>query len=281
MAFAYYNGVFGDFDDIKIPLSDRSVFFGDGIYDVASVRKGVCFALEDHLNRFCNNAKKLRLNLCMTKEELRSLCLNLVSRLDSDVDEAVLYFQASRGTAPRDHSFPEHAKANLYFTLKPTVFKKMGREVSAIMVEDIRFLMCDIKTLNLLPNVLAQQKAKEAGCYEAILHRGDRVTEGSHSGVSILKDGVFYTPPADHFILPSITRKHMLELCAQEGIPSVEKVFSVEELLNADEVIIMSTTALVNRCTVIDNKSVGGKDPKTLERLISAYRQKILVETES
>ena len=128
---------------------------------------------------------------------MKELCLDLVKKLDPDVKEAVLYFQASRGTAPRNHAFPENAMANLFFTLKEAKIKTIGQKVSAITKEDIRFEMCDIKTLNLLFNCLAQQEAKEAGCYEAILNRG----EGSHSAFALIDRGRFVTPLLDRFIL--------------------------------------------------------------------------------
>lgn len=277
---AWYNGTVTTVKEARIPADDRAFYFGDGIYDVATVRNKVCFGLEDHLNRFFDNAKLLRLNLQQTKDEVRAICLELLGMLDDDIPEAVLYFQASRGTAPRNHAFPENVPANLYFTLKPTTFKKFGTEVSAITGEDIRFYMCNIKTLNLLPNVLGQQEAKEKGCYEIIFHRGDRVTEGSHSGVSIVKNGTFITPPADNLILPSITRKHYLAICEKIGIPVEIRPFTVEELFDADEIIIMSTTAMMSRCTKLDGKAVGGKDEATLQKIADAYRDMILAETE-
>lgn len=277
---AWYNGVVTELSEAKVSPDDRAFYFGDGIYDVATVRKGKCFALDDHLVRFFTNASKLRLHLSLSYEEVRGVCLDFLKQLDPDVEEAALYFQASRGTAPRNHAFPENAKANLYFTLKPTKFKKIGMEVSAIFEEDIRFLMCDIKTLNLLPNVLAQQKAVEAGCYEVIFHRGERVTEGSHSAICYFKDGALHTPPCDNLILPSITRKHYLEICEELGIPTKIAPFTKSELLDADEIVIMSTTALMCRCTKIDGAPVGGKDPAILDRLSDAYRARILRETE-
>ena len=277
---AWYNGRLTTPAEAQVSPDDRAFYFGDGIYDVATVRKGVCFALEDHLDRFFTNADRLRLNMPMTKDEVRELCKDLVAKLDADVEQAILYFQASRGTAPRNHAFPKNATANLYFTLKPAAFKPFGMEVSAIFEEDIRFYMCDIKTLNLLPNVLAQQKATEAGCYEVVFHRGDRVTEGSHTGIAMFRGGVFCTPPADNLILPSITRKHYLQLCEELGVPAKIAPFTKDHLLEADEILFISTTGLMCRCTKIDGKSVGGKDPAILERFAKAYRDRILRETD-
>lgn len=104
---AWYNGVLTPLSEAKVSADDRAFYFGDGIYDVATVRKGVCFALDDHLQRFVTNAEKLRLNLDLSYDEIKALCLELLTHLDSDVEEAALYFQASRGTAPRNHVFPK------------------------------------------------------------------------------------------------------------------------------------------------------------------------------
>lgn len=276
---AYYNGRIEEASKMMIPAEDRAFYFGDGVYDVTTVFGGKCFALEDHLSRFYGNCKKLRIDLGLTMDEVRAICLDLVSRLDPDVAEAVLYFQASRGTAPRSHAFPDGVKGNLFFTLKEAKMKPLAQKVSAVTVEDLRFELCDIKTLNLLYNCLAQQKAKEAGCYEAILHRGERVTEGSHSGVSILKDGVFQTPPLDRFILPSVTRKHYIELCTALGVRVLEQPFTLEEMMKADEVIIMSSTALCNVCEAVDGVPVGGKAPELVREICEAYRQKVASET--
>ncbi len=276
---AYYNGRIEEASKMMIPAEDRAFYFGDGVYDVTTVHNGKCFAMQDHITRFYGNCKKLRIDLGMTIQELEKICLDLVSKLDPDVKEAILYFQASRGSAPRNHAFPKDAKANLFFTLKETQIKPIGQKVSAVTVEDLRFELCDIKTLNLLYNVLAQQEAVEKGCYEAILHRGDRVTEGSHSGVSILKNGIFQTPPLDRFILPSVTRKHYIELCTELGIRVLEQPFTLQEMMEADEVIIMSSTAVCNVCEKIDGQKVGGKAPELVEAICKAYQEKIAKET--
>lgn len=276
---AYYNGKITPAAEMMVPAEDRAFYFGDGIYDVTTVHNGKCFALDDHAERFFGNAQKLRFDLGITLAELKDLCRSLCGKLDADIPEAMLYFQASRGTGRRDHCFPETGKANLYFTLHPAKLKPIGQTVSAITMEDQRFEFCDIKTLNLLPNVLAMEAAKEAHCYESILHRGEIVTEGSHSGVSIIKDGKFITPPLSRFILPSVTRKHFLELSTVLGIRAEERTFTVDEMLHADEIIIMSSTAPLNRVVKIDGADVGGKDSGTVERFAKAYADKIFSET--
>ena len=149
-----------------------------------------------------------------------------------------------------------------------------------ISMEDTRFLHCNIKTLNLIPNCMAMQRAVEAGCDEVVFHRGDRVTEGAHSSLAIIRDGVFCTPPADELILPSITRKHFLELCGRLGIPSRVAPFTVDELLTADEIMILSTGSHCIAVCEVDGRPVGGKAPALLDRLQQAYQQEFLEGTE-
>ena len=146
-------------------------------------------------------------------------------------------------------------------------------------MEDHRFNLCNIKTLNLIPSVLANQRAAERGCDEAVLHRGSRVTECAHSNISILKDGVLRTAPTDELILPGITRKHLLALAKEHGIPTLEEPFSMVELMNADEVIVTSSSALCMKVETIDGIPVGGKDPHRLKVLQDAYLEKFQRET--
>ena len=154
----------------------------------------------------------------------------------------------------------------------------MDREYSCITLPDTRFLHCNIKTLNLLPAVLYTQKAVAAGCDEAILHRDGRVTECAHSNVHILKDGVFRTAPCDNLILPGITRAHRIAQCREMGIPVVEEPFTLDELMDADEVIFTSASAQCCRVTTIDGKSVGGKDFALFDRIRQAAKREIIEE---
>ena len=145
-------------------------------------------------------------------------------------------------------------------------------------LEDKRFYYCNIKTINLLPAVMANQKAVEAGADETIFHRGDRVTECAHSNVHILQDGVFRTAPCDNLILPGIARKNILKICAEQGIPVVEEPFTLAELMDADEVFFSSSSALTCRVKEIDGKSVGMRDEATFAKIRDAYQQKLKAE---
>ena len=268
---AYYNGRIGRIDEVQAPITDRGFYFGDGVYDAAMVNNKKIFALDDHLDRFYNSLKLLRIEPPMERAELAKTLNELVSQLDSDAPH-MLYWQSTRAAAHRMHAFPKGGKASLMAFSEPCGLDRHDHPYKLISVEDTRFLHCNIKTLNLIPNCMAMQQAVEAGCDEVVFHRGDRVTEGAHSGLAILKDGVFCTPPADNLILPSITRKHFLTLCDKLGVPTRIAPFTVDELKNADEVMILSTgTHCVGACE-LDGKPLGGKDPALLERLQKAYQ---------
>ncbi len=269
---AYYNGKIGRIDEVQAPITDRGFYFGDGVYDAAMVNNKKIFELEDHLDRFYNSLKLLRIEPPMQRDELTKTLNELVSQLDSDAPH-MLYWQSTRAAAHRMHAFPKGGKASLMAFSEPCGLDRQDHPYKLISVEDTRFLHCNIKTLNLIPNCMAMQQAVEAGCDEVVFHRGDRVTEGAHSGLAILKDGVFCTPPADNLILPSITRKHFLTLCDKLGVPTRIAPFTVDELKNADEVMILSTgTHCVGACE-LDGKPLGGKDPALLDKLQKAYQQ--------
>ena len=276
---AYYNGKIGRIDEVQAPITDRGLYFGDGVYDAAMVRNKKIFALDDHLDRFYNSLRLLRIELPMERSELAATLNDLVSRLDSDAPH-MLYWQSTRAAAHRKHAFPAGAKATLMAFAEACPLDRHDHPYKLITVEDTRFLHCNIKTLNLIPNCMAMQRAVEAGCDEVVFHRGDRVTEGAHSSLAIIRDGVFCTPPADELILPSITRKHFLELCSRLGIPSRIAPFTVDELLTADEIMILSTGSHCIAVCEVDGRPVGGKAPALLDRLQQAYQQEFLEGTE-
>ena len=147
----------------------------------------------------------------------------------------------------------------------------MSDDYRLVSVEDTRFLNCNIKTLNLLLNVLAAQTAKENGCQEAVFVRSGIVTEGSHSNVSMIKDGVFVTHPADNLILPGVERKHLIAYCGQLGIPVEERAFTLEELKSADEILMSSTSHPSMRVREIDGTPVGMKNAAAVQKLREMY----------
>ena len=275
----YYNGKIGPLEEMTVPMGDRALYFGDGIYEATCVANRVPFALDDHLDRMYNSLRLLEIPFKMDRDTVKA---ELQKVIDAAEDSPIhfLYWQISRGVAPRNHVFPQNVEPTLMAYVKPHTMKSMDKPYKLISLEDNRFKLCNIKTLNLIPSVLANQRAAEQGCDEAVLHRGSRVTECAHSNISILKDGVLQTAPTDELILPGITRKHLLALARENGIAVLEQPFSMVELMNADEIMVTSSSALCMKVESIDGIPVGGKDQARLKLLQDAYLAKFQRETQ-
>ena len=274
---AYYNGRVAPIEDMMIPMNERSSYFGDGVYDAMFTVEHVPLQMDDHLRRFYRSAKRIDIDIPMPFEQLRAMVLDFCRRVDSP--DQMVYVQATRGVGMRGHAYRFAGdRPSLWVFVKPDVLDPMDREYSAITAEDQRYFYCDIKTINLLPSVLYTQRAEEAGCDETILHRGERVTECAHSNVHILKDGALRTAPCDNLILPGIARKHILEICGEQGIPVVEAPFTVDELMAADEVFFSSSSAVTCRVREIDGKPVGMRDEATFAKIRDGYQRKIKEE---
>lgn len=270
----YYNGEVGLLEDLKVPFLDRVSFYGDGVYDATMALDGVVVFAEDHLDRFFNSCRNMEIDPGIGRDELKALLEDLVSKADDDY--VFVYWQVTRGTAPRNHAFPE-GKANLWVMIVPEERDLRPSDIDLITVEDTRFFHCSTKTLNLLPNVIAAQRAKEAGCEEAVFVRDGFVTECAHSNVHILKDGCFITHPADNLILPGIGRKHLIAACEREGVPVVERPFTAAELEQADEIIVTSSSTPGVAAKMLNGAPVGGKDRSTFEKI----RESAAVEFET
>ena len=261
----YYNGTWGPLEEMTVPMNDRVSWFGDGVYDAGPCRNYHIFAIDEHVDRFFRSAAALRIVMPVSKEELKSILNDLVQKMDTG--NLFVYYQVTRGTGVRKHAFTD-GPGNLWITLTPAEISDGHTPIQLITTEDTRFFHCDIKTLNLIPSVMASQRAAEAGCAESVFYRpGGRVTECAHSNVHILKNGTLYTAPTDHLILPGIARAHLLRACEALDIPYREEAFSLEELFDADEVIVTSSSNLCLRADQIDQKDVGGKDMVTYNRL--------------
>lgn len=273
----YYNGKFDELKKMTVPMLDRVCYFGDGIYDATYSRNHIIYALDEHIDRFYNSAALLDIHIPHTKEEMKAILCEMVKKVDDG--SQFVYIQATRGTGIRNHVYDKNEKANIWIMLRPANVKNTYEKIKLITLEDKRFLYCNIKTLNLIPSVLYANQTEEAGCGEAVLHRGERVTECAHSNVSILKDGVFKTAPTDEYILPGIARAHLIEMCRRFGIPVDETPFTVSEMMAADEVIVSSSGSFCLAASEIDGKPVGGKAPELLKKLQDALVEDFLTKT--
>ena len=270
-SIAYYDGTVGAPDELRVPFNDRSHFFGDGVYDAAMGAGGRVFLLEDHLDRFYSSAASVGIHVPMEREELAALLVDLLARVKGASASQFVYWQVTRGfTGERLHTFDPEAPGKLWVLIRQEEMGDPKVPLRLITLADRRFEYGNVKTLNLLPAVLYSQEAAAAGADEAVLHRGGMVTECAHSNVQILRDGVLYAHPNDEFILRGIAKTHLIQAAWRTAVPVIERAFSLDELRQADEVIVTSSADLCRFACELDGEPVGGRDPQTLRRLREA-----------
>ena len=274
---AFVNGAFVPLAEAKVSIEDRGFQFGDAIYEVIRTYKGHPFALEDHLARLERSATALDLTQPYSRAEWTHHVLEGVRR--ADYPEAKIYIQLSRGVAPRDHAYSAEGPPTVVMTVRE--FHPLGRSVQAAGVEamtteDIRWGRCDIKSVNLLANVLARQQAKQAQVFEAILLKEGLVTEGAVSNVMVVQGGTVMTAPEGARILSGVSRAFVLELARGEGLPIQERFFSQAELYGADEVFLTGTTVEVLAVVRVDGKVIGdGRPGPITQRLAAGFTRRV------
>jgi len=265
-----------------VDIEDRGYQFGDGIYEVIGIYSGQPMLMDEHLERLERSAKEIQLNLPYTMPELKRQLIGLAQL--NQLEEGIIYLQVSRGAGQRWHEFPKDTVPAV--TVAYTREEKRMTAVednggTAVLTEDIRWLRCDIKSLNLLPNVLAKQKAVEKNAVEAILHRDKIVTEASASNVFIVKNDTIYTHPANHYILNGITRQKVLELCHELELPFHEETFTVEQLLHADEVFVTATKSDIIPILKIDDHVIGHGKPGDITHFLLKHFRKFINQVEN
>jgi D-alanine transaminase len=272
----YLNGEFVPRSEARVSPDDRGYLFGDGIYEVTPAYGGRWFRLPRHLDRLARGAAELQLTV---PEGLAALHDELMERNGlNDAPMSIVYLQVTRGVAMRTHHFPEPAPApGVYAWARPFARPDPAgweRGFGAVTVPDQRWARADIKTVQLLPLVLAQQTAKEAGETDALLVRDGLALEGAHNNVFFVFDGTLVTHPASNQVLPGITREVVLELARANGIPVAERPVPVRELPRAAEVFFTGTTTEVRPTVRIDGRAVGdgrvGPVTRRLQELLFA-----------
>lgn len=262
----YYNGKYDLIENMQIPMNDRAVFFGDGIYEAIYTRNYITYALDEHIDRLFESAAALDLFLPFSKKELSDIINNLVQKVDSD--EQLVYFQVSRGTQLRSHAPSKELKANLLITCRPMKLRDSYTPMKLITVPDTRFFHCNMKTLNLLPTVLASKLADEKGVDEAVFHRDGSVTECAHSNIFIITENYsLKTAPESNMILSGVARAHLIKAAAELKVPIVEEAFSLDEMMSAREIIVTASGTLCRPVCEIDGISTGGRAPAMLSQL--------------
>lgn len=279
----YLNGEFMPVTEAKVSVLDRGFIFGDGVYEVIPVYSRRAFRLSEHLQRLQHSLDAIQLPNPHSDTEWSAILAALIAR-HSSCDQ-YLYLHITRGAAERDHAFPLPPVApTVFLTSKPLATPApalLESGVSCISATDNRWLRCDIKAISLLPNVLLRQMAVAAGCSETILFRDDAMlTEGAASNIFVVKNGTLLAPPKDHLMLPGITYDVILELAAAHHIPHQVRRIGKAEVLDADELLLTSSTKEVLAITRLDGQPVGTGKPgamhQKLHRLYQNFKRDVM-----
>ncbi|GEO83285.1 MULTISPECIES: D-amino-acid transaminase [Alphaproteobacteria] len=274
---AYVNGRYLPHSAAGVHIEDRGYQFADGVYEVCEIRHGIIVDLTRHLDRLDRSLAEIRIPSPMSRKALTGIIREVARR--NRVRNGLFYLQVTRGEARRDHVFPAPDTApSLVITAKSTdpkvIAAKNAKGLRAVTVPDNRWDRVDIKTVGLLPNVLARQAAKEAGAQEAIyVDARGMVTEGAATNVWIVdRDGNLVTRPAEHGILRGITRTTLMDVARTLSLPVVEREFSRDEMLAAREVFITAATSICLPVVEIDGQTIGNGHPGTFsEKIRSAF----------
>jgi D-alanine transaminase len=266
--------------DALVSIEDRAFLFGDGVYEVTRAVRGALVEPERHLRRLERGLSALALPYSASDAAgLIDVSYRLLAECELTGGEALVYWQVTRGVAARSHQFPAAGTTpTVYASASPFTppHDRRGTGVSAITLPDQRWARCDLKTVNLLPNVLAKQAAVAAGAFEAILVRDGAVTEGSTTNVWGVVDGVVRTAPRTNYILPGVTREVVLELARERGVPVREEPIFAADLAQLDEIFLTGTTNDVMPVTTLDGAPVGtGRAGPVAAQLYAALAERL------
>ena len=277
--FSYVNGLYIDYKDAKVHIEDRGYQFADGVYEVFAVINKKIVDYDGHLNRLYRSLNEISLKSPIVKDAYLFHCRNLIRK--NKIKDGLIYLQISRGVAQRDFKFPINIKPSLVITAKNVSMEsynsKFNTGIKVKTTEDLRWKRVDIKTLNLLPPVLAKQKAVNNGCDEAWMVDDDGyITEGSSSNAWILINDKLITTPATTSILKGITRTSLIKALKKKKIKLIEKKFGKKDIKNANEAYITSATQFVMPVVKVDNIKIGnGKVGKYAYIFKEAYMEAI------
>jgi D-alanine transaminase len=264
----YLNGSIVPRSAATLDIEDRAALFADGVYEVIRYYQGKPFALDLHVNRLAHSLAAIDIPAGDIPQQLARASAQLIAL--NQTPDAKLYWQVSRGVAPRDHAFDPNLKPTVLAIAYPLSLLNPSSPpalVRTILHPDQRWSECWIKSLMLLPNTLARQRARAAGASEAIFHRDNTITEGAATNVFVVRKGEVWTHPADHWVLPGVTRAVVIELANELGLTVHPWPVNTEQLLAADEVFLTGTTTHISAVTHIDSAAIagGGVGPVTMQ----------------
>ncbi len=273
---ANVNGRICAIQEAVVPAEDRGALFGDGVYEVLRSYRGRMWAFARHFKRFERSLREIELHN-LDLEQVRKWVIDTYQR--SAIPDATVYFHVTRGVGPRSHAWSNDLRPTFFMTVRPFTARGEGNEhgIGVSTHPDWRWSRCDIKSLNLLANVMAKQKARSQGCYEAVLiDANGLVREGTSSAVVCVREGILRTPPDSPAILPSITRQFVLEIAKDLRLPVCEEMFSLADLCSADEAFIAGTGDEIMGITSVDGKPVRtGAVGELTRRIYREYQGRI------
>lgn len=275
---AYANGQYVRQADAMINIEDRGYQFADGVYEVIAVANGRLVDSEQHFDRLWRSLEGLQINPPRSRQVLSLIMMQVLRR--NRIRQGIVYLQITRGVAPRNHPFPaRNTVSSLVVTASPKhlpTATDVARGAKVVTVPESRWSRPDIKSVSLLPNVLAKQDAVERGAYEAwFVDREGLITEGSSTNAWIVLNGKeIVTRPLSQNILAGITRETILSIARESNLVVTERAFSIDEALSAREAFLTSTTSLVMPVVAIDDRPIGdGKPGDVSLQLFDAYRR--------
>lgn len=272
MNTAYFKGDFMPLEAVRVSPLDRGYLLGDGVYEVVPVYSGRMFRIDAHLDRLERSLGAIEMKSPLTRSAWIDMLDTLIAR--NGGGEQSLYFQVTRGEAPRNHAFPRATRPLVFAMSKPGPRRAYPEPIDAVTRSDNRWGRCDIKAIALLPNVLLRQAAVSAGAGEAILLRDGLVTEGAASNVFVVADGVLMTPPKSPKILAGITRDVTLELASAAGITVEERDISEAALRSADEIWVTSSTMEITPVSRLDGRTpVSGAPGRLWQQVFERFRE--------
>lgn len=270
---ANWNGNETLLEDLMVPALDRAFFFGDGVYEAIRVYAGKPFLLEQHFARLAVSLEAIQIETDLGRLKQRTL----QTLVNSQIQSALIYIQVTRGTAKRTHCFPKPLSSpNVLITVQQMPLDKYegmrGCGVKVVTTEDIRWKRCDIKSLNLLPNCLAQEAAKKAGSEEALFVRDGFITEGTHTNVFGIIDGVLRTAPLSSNILAGITRWWVLKQAGENNLIVREDPIHTDHISQLSEMFLTGTTTEILGINMIDGIQIGGSSGRFTKKLFDLYQ---------
>ena len=273
--FAYINNKFVNFKSAKIHIEDRGLQFADSVYEVIAVLDNNLIDLDFHLKRLKYSLRELEIKFTINKKNLTNIFLNLIKK--NKTRNGIIYLQITRGIQFREHKYQKNLTPTLIVYTRNKSFNLPGKKfvgVKTITYKDLRWKRRDIKTVNLLPNIIAANMAKKKNAYEAILIQNGKVTEGTSSNIWIIKRNNLITHPANSDILKGVTRTSLLKIIKKTSLKLIEKQFTHKQLINADEVFLTSSGSFITPILKIDNKKINkGKIGNITFKLAEMYTE--------